>query len=164
MKFIPVLALIAIASLTACQDTQPSRTETVKTAKPIQSLVFDFDCVPETRADFVNDRMTRESPIDAEAPTLLKVTTMGSDMRLSVTDTHLNAVREFTNSKPFGKGYVQYTTSFTYNGRNISQRFLLPADALDKSRFPYQRVTEMVSAQDGVTNLTVIFSGMCTQS
>lgn len=164
MKVISAFALIAIASLTACQDTQPSRTETVKPTAAVERRVVRFDCLPETRADFVNNQLVREMPFESDSPTPIKVTSIGSQMTLTVSDTHLNAVREYTNSKPFGNGYLKYTISLNHDGKNFDQEFLLPADATEKTQFRYQRVTETVSVQDGVTNLAVILSGICTRS
>ncbi len=147
---ITVAALIAVTTLTACKDNTPTQSAPVKVSK--------FDCIPDTRADFLDNRLIRETEING-LPSKLTITGGDMNMRLSVYDAHLPATREFTNFRVFDGDRIMYNIEFTAEGKTFTQKFILDGNAYEQNKFFYQRATETIG-NDNIP-VAVSMAGYC---
>jgi len=149
---ITIAALIAITTLTGCKDNTQ--------AQPAPFKVSKFECIPDTRSDFLNNRLVRETSVTVNGEnTKLTITGGDMNMRLSVFDPHLPATREFTNFRVFGEDRIMYNTTFTADGKNYTQKFILDINSYEKNKFFYQRATE--TFDDDNTPIAVSLAGYC---
>lgn len=157
-NIVSIAALAAVVALTGCNENTSGKSENTS----IPPKISKFDCIPDTRADFVNNEFVRETSINGDVAKLT-ITGVSMNMHLSIYDSHVPATREFSNFRISGKEATDllYDTGFTHNGKSYTQKVMLPIDAYEQNKFFYQRATETVSETDGQTKIAVIMAGYC---